>query len=60
MTYQEDVEQYICGALLYPLKDEEQLVNMICLHFVDVPEAAARTIVTAFLNRIRELDKRSK
>jgi len=60
MTYQEDVEKYICGALYYPLKDEEQLVEMICLHFTDVPESAARTIVTNFLNRIRELDKRNK
>jgi hypothetical protein len=60
MTYQEDIERYICGALYYPLKDVEQLIGMICLHFTDVPEATARTIVTAFLNRIRELDKRSK
>ena len=60
MSYQEDIERYICGALCYPLKDEEQLVEMICLHFTDVNEIAAKTIVTNFLNRIRELGKRSK
>jgi len=60
MTYQEDIERYICGALFYPLKDEEQLIEMICLHFTDVNETAARTIVTTFLDKIRQLDKRGK
>uniref|UniRef100_A0A6M3KCV4 Uncharacterized protein n=1 Tax=viral metagenome TaxID=1070528 RepID=A0A6M3KCV4_9ZZZZ len=60
MAYQEDVERYICDALCYPLKNINHLVAMICLHFPDVPEAAARTIVTNFINRIVELDKRSK
>ena len=56
MTYQEDIELYICGALRYPLKDKEQLINMVCLHFNDVSEAIARTTVTHLFNKIRQLD----
>uniref|UniRef100_A0A6M3JNS8 Uncharacterized protein n=1 Tax=viral metagenome TaxID=1070528 RepID=A0A6M3JNS8_9ZZZZ len=60
MTYQEDIEHYICGALLYPLKDINHLIAMICLHFTDVNETTARTIVNSLFDRILELDKRSK
>jgi len=60
MTFQEDVERYICEALFYPVKNVNHLVAMICLHFTDVNEAAARTIVNSLFDRIIELDKRSK
>ena len=60
MAYQEEVEQYICAALCYPLKDKQQLINMVCLHFPDVNEIIATTIVDNLIARIQELSKRTK
>ena len=60
MTYQEEVERYICTALCYPLKDQEHLVAMVCCHFPDVNEIAARTIIDNLRNRLCNLEKRGK
>ena len=60
MAYQEEVEPYICAALCYPLKDKQQLINMVCLPFPDVNEIIATTIVDNLIARIQELSKRTK
>ncbi len=52
MTTQEQVEQYVVGALHYPIRDTEQLVQMVALHYLDLNEREARTMVATVLLKL--------
>lgn len=45
MPTQQEVDNYIEGALSFPVKDERQLLSMVLLHFSDLDGGAAENMV---------------
>ncbi|KKN09098.1 hypothetical protein LCGC14_1050090 [marine sediment metagenome] len=52
MTTQSQVNIYVEQAMVFPIRDREQLVAMVLLHFSDLNVETARRLVSTPLKRL--------
>ena len=54
MPTQKQVNDYVMGAINYPLRDKDQLCQMVSLHFSELDIDSARSMVSEATKNFRK------